>query len=103
MPSAKITSKMASKCRDYLISELCLMNGLRSSNVIELRLVDVDNVMTNSSYPGQKIIENLKYKTSSIYGENFIAIPAPLFEHLELYIKYCRPVILAGKHQRDCL
>ena len=32
------------------------MNGLRPSNLIELRLKDVENAMTNKEYPGQFIV-----------------------------------------------
>ena len=70
------------------------MNGLRASNVIELRVKDALNAVTNKEYPGQKIIENEKYKTSSIYGEKLVAIPDALYQQLLLHIEHCRPMLL---------
>ena len=93
----KLSQRVAVDCRDYLVCEMTMMNGLRASNVLQLRLSDVTNASNNCDYPGQKVIENIKYKTSSIYGEKLIALPGPLFIQLEKYVKYCRPVLLGEK------
>ena len=77
----------ANDARDYLITEITTMNGLRASNIIELRVCDVKNAGTNPEYPGQKVIENVKYKTSSVYGEKLIAVPGALFKQLEVNAK----------------
>ena len=74
-----------------------MMNSLRAPNVIELRVKDALNKTTNKEYPGQKIIENEKYKTSSIYGEKLVAIPDALYLQLLLYIEHCRPMLLNSK------
>ena len=71
-----------------MIAEVTLMNGLLASNVTELRLKDALNAVTNKEYPGQKVIENEKYKTSSIHGDKLVAIPDALYQQLVLYIEH---------------
>ena len=90
----RISAQFARDAKDCLIAEVTMMNGLRASNVIELRVKDALNAVTNKEYPGQKIIENEKYKTSSIYGEKLVAIPDALYQQLLLYIEHCIPMLL---------
>ena len=73
------------------------MNGLRASNLIELRLKDVENATTNKEYPGQFIIRNDTYKTATIYREKLIVIPAIVFSHLSVYAKFLRLQIVTNK------
>ena len=51
---------------------MAIMNGLRASNLIQLRLQDVKIAEYNPEYPRQKVIENVKYKTSIVYGEKLM-------------------------------
>ena len=87
----KISMKSVIDARDYLLSDVTIMNRLRASNIIELRLSDVENAGKNPDYPGQRIIQNIKYKTSSVYGEKLIALPGALFEQLQVYVERYRP------------
>jgi len=61
--------------RDYLITSIVIRNGLRSSNIMELRISDFVNCSTAADYPDDKIIVNDCYKTSTIYGEKFNVVP----------------------------
>ena len=75
-------------------------NGLRSSNVLELRISDFKEFTTVDDYPGHKIIVNDTYKTSTIYGEKFIVVPDQLFEHFEFYEKNLRQLISSKKTKK---
>ena len=92
--SSKSTKRFAVKVRDYLMTDCCLMNGLRASNLIELRLQDVKEATKHPDYPGHWVIVNSTYKTSTIYGEKLIAVPNIVFGHLKKYIDHLRPIFL---------
>ncbi|XP_065676531.1 uncharacterized protein LOC105844710 isoform X2 [Hydra vulgaris] len=89
----KLTKRFSQQVRDYLIANICIMNGLRASNIIELRTQDVFDATTNPEYPGYKVFVNSTYKTSTIYGEKVIALPIDIFKHLEFYIKELLPIL----------
>ena len=92
-----ITRKFALQVRNYLMCQLCIMNGLRASNLIELRLKDVENCSTHPEYPGQIIVRNDTYKTATIYGEKLIVIPSVIFSQLSTYTKELRQHISSLK------
>ena len=73
--------------------KLTIMNGLRSSNIIELRVADVEEAEKSEEYPGYMVFRNSLYKTSTIYGEKVIVLPDNIFKHLKFYIKYVRPLL----------
>ncbi|XP_065656600.1 uncharacterized protein LOC136081998 [Hydra vulgaris] len=89
----KLTKRFSQQVRDYLIANICIMNGLRASNIIELRTQDVFDATTNPEYPGYKVFVNSTYKTSTIYGEKVIALPLDIFKHLEFYIQELLPIL----------
>ena len=91
--SGKPTKRFAQQVRDYLIAHTCIMNGLRSSNIIELRVQDVIDATTNADYPGYNVFVNSTYKTSTIYGEKLIALPSNIFKHLQYYMKSLLPIL----------
>ena len=61
-------------------------NGLRPSNIIELRIDDLKAAKTEKRYEGHKIVTNSKYKTGTIYGEKFIVIPCNVYDHYIFYV-----------------
>ena len=93
----KFTKRFCLQVRDYVITNLCFMNGLRSSNIIELRLTDVEEATRNAEYPGYMVFMNSTYKTSTIYGEKVLVLPDNIFNHLKIYINKLRPVISGTK------
>ena len=88
--SKMITSEFARQFRDYLITSIAITNGLRPSNIMELRINDLQQCQDVEDYPGHKILVNAKYKTSTIYGEKFIVIPQATFLHLKFYVEKVR-------------
>ena len=96
----KITKPFAMQIRDYLIANLVIANGLRSSNILNLRLRDFEECKSIEEYPGHKIITNDIYKTSSIYGEKFIVMSQQLYEHCQFYIQHLRKIATNVKSSR---
>ena len=96
----KITKSFAMQIRDYLIANLVIANGLRSSNILNLRLRDFEECKSIEEYPGHKIITNDIYKTSSIYGEKFIVISQQLYEYCQFYIQHLRKIVTNVKSSR---
>jgi len=86
-----ITSDLIISFRDYLITTLCIGNGLRPSNLMNLRNIDVFDATDAEGYVGQKVISNSTYKTSTIYGEKFIVVAQQLYDQLVFYINNLRP------------
>ena len=89
--------------RDYLIANLVIANGLRSSNILNLRLRDFGEGKSIEEYPGHKIITNDIYKTSSIYGEKFIVMSQQLYEYFQFYVQYLWKIVTNVKSLRDFL
>ena len=96
----KIRKSFALQIRDYLIANLVIANGLRSSNILNLRLRDFEECKSIEEYPGHKIITNDIYKTSSIYGEKFIVMSQQLYEHCQFYIQHLRKIVTNVKSSR---
>ena len=89
----KVTKRYAVQFRDYLITNSCIMNGCRASNIIELRVTDVLEATKNPEYSGFMSFVNSTYKTSTIYGEKLMVLPDNLFYHMQFYVRKLRPVI----------
>ena len=99
----KIRKSFAMQIRDYLIANLAIANGLRSSNILNLRLRDFELCKSIEEYPGHKIITNDIYKTPSIYCEKFIVISQHLYEHCKFYIQPLRKIVTNVKSSRAFL
>ena len=89
----KLTKRFCQQIRDYVIINLCIMNGLCASNIIELRVSDIKEAHTNDEYPGYMVFINSLYKTSTIYGEKVIVLPKDMFKHVQFYVETARPVL----------
>ena len=61
------------------------MNGLRSSNIIELRASDIHDAEIAVEYPRNMTFTNSKYKRPTIYQEKVIVLPKRLFNHLQCH------------------
>lgn len=91
------TKAFCMQFRNYLITSLTIDNGLRSPNVTELKVRDVLSASVLEGYPGHKIVSNLNYKTSTVYGEKFLAIPVALYQQCLFYIEILRSKINVTK------
>ena len=94
------TKKFAGQFRDYLISSLCINNGLRPSNIIALRLKDFKEAKDLPGYPGHKVLTNEKYKTSTIYSEKVIVVSKMLYDHYTFYKDHLRLMVSNVKSGR---
>ncbi|XP_057297196.1 uncharacterized protein LOC130626107 isoform X2 [Hydractinia symbiolongicarpus] len=97
------TKRFAQNFRDYLIASLVIGNGLRASNIMNLRLNDFENFQVVKGYEGHKVLTNDNYKTSTIYGEKFIVMPDALHQHFLFYQKFLRPIISKSKSEKAFL
>ena len=77
----KITKRFALNVRDYLIVKLCIINGMRASNIIYLK-VNVLEATKSVEHHDDMVFVNSTHKTSTIYGEKVIALPECLFHQL---------------------
>ena len=96
----RMTRQFAIQFRDFLIASLCIGNGLRASNVMELRLRDFEESKTVPDYPGHRVVTNSSYKTSTIYGEKFIVVPAELFDQYQFYECHLRKKVTSTQSTR---
>ena len=96
----KVTSSIAVDVRDYLICIYTIMNRLRPSNIINLRVEDIIKARSHEEYPGHRIISNSNYKTSTIYGEKYIIIPNDIYCQTMTYISNIRKVLSSNKSNR---
>ena len=96
----KLTHKFAIQFRVYLITVLVIGNGLRASNVIELRVRDFSENKVVPGYEGHKVLTNDVYKTSTIYGEKFIVSADTLYDHYCFYMIYLRNKISDSKSNK---
>ena len=92
-----ITSSMITDFRDYLMATLCIGNGLRPSNLMNLRICDIENVSDAEGYVGHKVFTNDMYKTSTIYGEKFIVVAEEVYNQLIFYTEKLRPDISSNR------
>ena len=94
--TATFSTGFAVDFRNYLITSLVIGNGLRASNIIQLKLSDFERSTKAPEYAGHNIIVNDNYKTSTIYGEKFIVVPDELLDHFFFYVKNLRSLIYSG-------
>ena len=94
------SKRFCQNVRDYLMTNICIMNGLRASNIIELRVKDFEEAEESADYPDYMTFTNSKYKTSTIYGEKVIVLPNRLFSHLKEYVERLRPVLSQTSTER---
>ena len=95
--NTKITKRYAQQYRDFILTNTCLMNGCRASNIIELRVTDVKEAVKHPDYPGYMSFINSTYKTSTIYGEKVMVLPDNLFVHMMFYVNRVRGVLSSTK------
>ena len=95
---AHISLKDALDVRDHLILTLAFINALRASNIINITVKEVQAAKKHTEFEAF-VFKNNKYKTSLIYGEKIILVPALTYHHIKLYLKYLRPLILLDSHR----
>ena len=66
------------------------MNGLRSSNIIELRASDIHDAEIAVEYPRNMTFTNSKYKRPTIYQEKVIVLPKRLPTCYSIHMLYVR-------------
>ena len=65
--AGKPTIRFCQNVRAYLISKIYVMNGLRSSNIIEPRVEDVNDAEESVTYPGYFTFTNSLFSDLKLY------------------------------------
>ena len=85
-------------CRNYIMVTLTVINALRSSNIINITLHDIEHASTHDTYENAMFIESTQYKTSLLYGPKIILISMHLYDQIKTYIKHMRPLVTKDDH-----
>lgn len=84
--------------RDHLMLTLTYINALRASNLINITLKEVHTTKPHDELEAL-VFKNNKYKTSLICGAKVILVPTLTNHHIQLYIKYLRPLLILDSHR----
>ena len=84
--------------RDHLMLTLTYINALRASNLINITLKEVHSAKPHDELEAL-VFKNNKYKTSLICGAKVILVPTLTNHHIQLYIKYLRPLLILDSHR----
>lgn len=83
--------------RDHLMLTLTYINALRTSNLINITLKEIQAAKQHDEQDA--LVFKNKYKTSLIYGAKVILAPTLTNHHIQLYIKYLRPSLILDSHR----
>ena len=95
---AKTTLQDAIDIRDHLMLSLTFINALRASNLMNITLKEVQAAKKHGELDAL-VFKNNKYKTSLIYGAKIVLVPTLTYHHIQLYVKFLRPMILLDSHR----
>lgn len=84
--------------RDHLMLTLTYINALRASNLINITLKEVHTAKPHDELEAL-VFKNNKYKTSLICGAKVILVPTLTNHHIQLHIKYLRPLLILDSHR----
>ena len=75
-----------------------IVNACRSSNLSNLTILDVHNAQDDENLKGRgKVIDQRRYKTSFVYGTKSLLIPIDIFNHIKVYLKVFRPLLIQDR------
>ena len=96
-PETFILFHEALDIRNYLVVNICIVNCLRASNLINMTIHDFRQAKRDNKIQGAYRSYNNKYKTSLLYGEKVILVSDSLYNQMKMYITYVRPIITDDK------
>ena len=83
--------------RNYLMVNICIVNCLRASNLMNMIVHDFREAKRDNGIQGACRFYNSKYKTSLVYSEKVILVSDSLYDKMKMYITYVRPIITHDK------
>ena len=96
-PETFISFHEAIDIRNYLMLNICIVNCLRASNLINMTIHDFQQAKKDNEIQGAYRFYNNKYKTSLVYGEKVILVSDTLHDQMNSYITHVRPIITDDK------
>lgn len=95
-PETFISFHEAIDIRNYLMLNICIVNCLRASNLINMTIHDFQQAKKDNEIQGAYRFYINKYKTSLVYGEKVILVSDTLYDQMNSYITHVRPIITDG-------
>ena len=77
---------------------LVYINVLHAMNIIKITLIEAQSATKHEEF-GAYVFKNNKYKTSLIYGLKIILAPTLTHHHIQLYLKFLRPLLVLDSHR----
>ena len=93
----KLNKQRAIDVRDHLMVSLTYFNCLRASNLMNIRLIDVEKITKHKEIDGAYVLTNDEYKVSMIYGSKIILLDEILYQQIQIFIKLFRPLLTADE------
>ena len=93
----KLNKQRATDVRDHLMVSLTYFNCLRASNLMNIRLIDVEKITKHKEIDGAYVLTNDEYKMSMIYGAKIILLDEILYQQIQIFIKLFRPLLAADE------
>ena len=82
----------ATNIRNYLMVIMCVINGARASNLINITTEDVTTAVEHEEFPAY-VFKSKNYKTSIIYGTKIMVVPEDIYNFYKIFVNYVRPII----------
>ena len=102
----KISKQSAIDKSDYLMVFLTDFNYLRTSNLMNISLQDVNMITKHEEIHDAYAIVNDEYKKSMFYGAKIILLDKISYEQLKMYVEVQRPLVTNDSklhNQNQCL
>ena len=97
LKTIKLNKQRAIDVRDHLMVSLTYFNCLRASNLMNIRLIDVEKITKHKEIDGAYVLTNDEYKVSMIYGAKIILLDEILYQQIQIFIKLFRPLLAADE------
>ena len=97
-PKSFVSASRATDVRNYLIFIYCATNALRSSNIMEMTLKDLEEATKMpDDFPKGRVMKSNNYKTSFLYGVKAVCIAEEIYVYTLLYRDYLRPLLVQNE------
>ena len=102
-PDTFTTFQDAINMRKYLMVTICIVNCLRTSNLMNMTIFDFQQAKSDAEINGAYRFYNNKYKTLFVYGEKVILVSDSLYDQIKTFITYVRPILTDDKFRSSKL
>ena len=96
-PDTYLTFQEATDIRNYSMVTLCVINCLRALNLMNVTIYDYNQAKRDEEIKEAYRFHNDNYKTSLIYADKLILVSESLYNEINTYITYVRPMLIDDK------